>query len=171
MARPRTTDGAVKLPVRPDLRRVHVTLARIVLGTVFVFASIEKIADPDAFAAAVANYRALPAFPALAAATVVPWVELLCGFGLLSGTRVRGSALLISGMLVVFTGLVISALLRGLDISCGCFTLDPSAATVGWRKVAENVLLLAAAGLVLIGWREAPRFGQATEPRVDAGGD
>jgi hypothetical protein len=46
-------------------------------------------------------------------------------------------------MLVVFTLAVISAILRGLDISCGCFTQDPTAGKVGWMKVLQNTTLFA----------------------------
>lgn len=45
-------------------------------------------------------------------------------------------------MLSVFTVLVLSALWRGLDISCGCFTQDPKAELIGWKKVGENLLLV-----------------------------
>jgi hypothetical protein len=34
-------------------------------------------------------------------------------------------------------------LVRGLDISCGCFTQDPAAGKIGWTKVLENTELLA----------------------------
>jgi len=44
-------------------------------------------------------------------------------------------------MLSAFTVLVLSALWRGLDISCGCFSQDPTAEWIGWKKVGENLLL------------------------------
>ncbi len=44
-------------------------------------------------------------------------------------------------MLFVFTLAVIAALLRGLDISCGCFTQDPQAGKIGWMKVVQNLSL------------------------------
>ena len=64
------------------------------------------------------------------------------------GIFVRGSALLIGVMLVVFIIALSSALVRGLDISCGCFTLE------GGRKIAvttlvEDILLLAGAAIAL----------------------
>jgi uncharacterized membrane protein YphA (DoxX/SURF4 family) len=74
-------------------------------------------------------------------ATILPWVELLCGFAVLFGVLLRGSSLLLSTMLALFTLAVISALLRGLDISCGCFTQDPAAGHIGWMKVVQNTTL------------------------------
>jgi hypothetical protein len=44
-----------------------------------------------------------------------------------------------------FTILIVSALIRGLDISCGCFTQDPNAEKIGYRKILENV------GFILMG--------------------
>ena len=119
-----------------------VLVGRLMLGGVFVVASIEKIADPSAFATSIGNYRLVSPDVALVVATILPWLELFCGLGLLFGLAARGSALLASLMLFVFTAGVASALARGLDISCGCFTQDPSAGKMGTAKLAENALLL-----------------------------
>jgi len=125
------------------LQSTPVVLAgRLLLGGVFVVASMEKIADPSAFATSIGNYRLVSPDVALVVATILPWLELFCGLGLLFGLAARGSALLASLMLIVFTAGVASALARGLDISCGCFTQDPSAGKMGSAKLAENALLL-----------------------------
>lgn len=115
---------------------------RVFLGAVLVVASIDKIADPSAFAVSIDNYRILPQGLSLIIATFLPWVEILCGFALMFGLFVRGSSLLTAAMLVIFTAAVISGLLRGLDISCGCFTQDPNVSKIGWGKVAENTGLI-----------------------------
>ena len=118
-----------------------VLVTRVFIGLLFVFSSLDKIVDPSAFARSVANYGLLPSsFPAIIA-TVLPWVEILCGFAVLFGVFLRGSSLLLSAMIVVFTLAVMSALLRGLDISCGCFTQDPAAGHIGWMKVMQNTAL------------------------------
>ena len=112
--------------------------ARMVVGILFVVASADKIADPMAFAASIANYKLLPQTVNLLVATVLPWMELISGLFLVFGVLRNGAGLILSSLMAVFTALVISALARGLDISCGCFTQDPSAARIGWWKVAEN---------------------------------
>jgi len=131
---------------RDFARATFVLLARLVLGGVFVVASIDKIADPAAFAASIGNYRLVSNEIGLVAATVLPWLELFCGLALVSGIATKGSALLTFIMLILFTAGVASALARGLDISCGCLTQDPSAGRIGWTKLAENggLLLLSA---------------------------
>ena len=136
-------------PDRTSPQDILITLVRIVLGVVFIFVSIEKIADPTAFAASVSDYKIVSAGPALAIATVLPWIELLCGLGLLFGLFARGSALLALIMLSLFTAAVLSALWRGLDISCGCYTQDPTANRIGWWKIGENAAFIVMSFLVL----------------------
>lgn len=119
-----------------------VLLTRIFLGLLFVVGSLEKIVDPAAFAHSIGNYKLLPPWLPMTAATVLPWIELLCGFCLLFGIFIRGSSFLVSTLLIVFTLAVVSGILRGLDISCGCFTQDPAADKIGWMKVLQNSTLI-----------------------------
>jgi uncharacterized membrane protein YphA (DoxX/SURF4 family) len=120
-----------------------VLVVRVFIGLLFIISSLEKIVDPAAFAQSVANYKLLPASLPDIVATIMPWLELLCGFAVLFGVFVRGSSLLLSSMLIVFTLAVISAIARGFDISCGCFTQDPAAGKIGWMKVVQNSSLIA----------------------------
>jgi uncharacterized membrane protein YphA (DoxX/SURF4 family) len=113
-------------------------LTRLVIGTIFVSASIEKAADPASFAVMIENYKLLPPGASMFIASTLPWVELICGITVLLGVAVRGSSLVIGVLTVGFTVAVVSGVLRGLDISCGCYTLDPEVGKIGWRKVAEN---------------------------------
>lgn len=124
---------------------------RLLVGIVMVVASIDKIADPEEFGISIANYRILPDSLVLYPATILPWVELLCGLCLLSGLMVRGSSLLAATMLLLFTAAVVSALFRGLDISCGCFSQEPGGEVIGWWKIAENLGLICASLLLLRG--------------------
>jgi uncharacterized membrane protein YphA (DoxX/SURF4 family) len=124
---------------------ILVLLVRIFLGGLFVVASLDKIINPGAFAASILNYKIVGPTLAMLTATVLPSLELLCGLGLILGLYPRTSALLITAMLVVFTALVLSALFRGLDISCGCFTQDPNASKIGYYKILEN------SGMIILG--------------------
>jgi len=116
--------------------------ARIVLGFAFLVASVDKLASPELFARSIINYKILPHDPAMVIATILPWAEMLCSLCLIFGLATRGGSLLMGAMLFVFTVAVLSALARGLDITCGCFTQDPAAGKVGWMKLGENTLLL-----------------------------
>jgi hypothetical protein len=59
-------------------------LARLVLAGVFLAAAAPKIADPPAFAAAIANYRLFPDAAVNLIATVVPALELVGALALLT---------------------------------------------------------------------------------------
>ncbi len=122
--------------------KILILLVRIFLGGLFVVAGLDKITDSQAFANSVLQYRVIGPTLAMCIATILPSLELLCGMSLIIGIYPRGSTLLITIMLVGFTILVASALMRGLDISCGCFTQDPNASRIGYQKILENCGLI-----------------------------
>ena len=129
--------------------RRHLPAAvRIVLGAIFIYAALPKIADPVAFAGSVAAYRILPYFGSYLTAAVLPFLELLCGVLLVSGYRVRGGAALIALMNLVFIAALASAILRGLEIDCGCFEQE-GAKTSPWVALARDALFLAMSLYVL----------------------
>jgi putative oxidoreductase len=148
--------------MREILSNRYLLLAsRFVLGMVFLVAAVPKIAQPEAFAVSIEAYEILPTAVVNIVAVVVPWVELLCAVFLIGGARVRPSAALLGAMLLVFIVAISIAVLRGLNINCGCY--GGSVGTpVGWGKVLEDVALLVPAWLLL---RAAPGRG------VDAAGD
>lgn len=94
---------------------------RFVLGGVFVYAAVSKLQDPALFAASVAGYQILPGLFVNLFALLLPAMELVAGLALLATKWTRESALILLGMLGVFFVGLVQALVRGLDISCGCF--------------------------------------------------
>jgi len=94
---------------------------RLIVGGVFLWAGILKIFDPLEFAQGIANYRVFPRVITFFLALVLPWLEALCGIFLISGIFRNASSLLVSCLLAGFLVLITSAILRGLDIDCGCF--------------------------------------------------
>jgi uncharacterized membrane protein YphA (DoxX/SURF4 family) len=119
---------------------------RVVLGAMFVYAGVVKIADPAGFAQAIANYRILPAGLVHLAAVVLPWVELLAGASMVLGLFLPGGSLVVAGLMLVFACALGFDLWRGLDISCGCFGSTGDAIT--WWYVPRDLLLSGMAGLV-----------------------
>jgi uncharacterized membrane protein YphA (DoxX/SURF4 family) len=91
------------------------------IGALFLYAGAIKAADPARFSADITNYRLMPQLMAAAVALYLPWLEIVCGMGLIFQKLYRGALLILSGLCVVFLLALISALARGLDISCGCF--------------------------------------------------
>jgi hypothetical protein len=68
-------------------------------------------------------------------------VELVIGTALILGVGRRGGALVSALLLVIFMLAITAALLRGLDISCGCFNTDGGHA-VGLSLLLRDLLLL-----------------------------
>jgi uncharacterized membrane protein YphA (DoxX/SURF4 family) len=128
----------------------NILTARIFLGTLLVISSADKIADPAGFARSIEDYRLISGTAAMVAATIIPWIEMLSGLALMAGVIVQASALLSGTLLFVFTLAVISAVTRGLDISCGCFTQDPAVSRISWLKVGENIVLMAVAAFLYV---------------------
>jgi uncharacterized membrane protein YphA (DoxX/SURF4 family) len=105
--------------------------ARLVLGGVFIYAGVAKIASPREFAIIVTSYRILPEEMAVYAAYVLPWIELMLGTLLVVGLGVRKTALALSFLLFTFAGAVVIRYLQGSGGACGCFSLKAS----GWESL------------------------------------
>ncbi|MGD8878537.1 MAG: MauE/DoxX family redox-associated membrane protein [Syntrophobacterales bacterium] len=105
---------------------ITASVLRIVLGSVFIYASLDKIRHPDLFAEAVYNYQLLPDVTVNLVAILLPWLELLSGSLLVLGLWMEGSILILSGLMVVFIGALGINLARGLDVHCGCFITQSS---------------------------------------------
>ena len=141
---------------------IHWLLA-IIVGGVFVYASLSKIEDPQAFAKIIYHYQvigpsaSLGFVPANLTAVVLPWIELIAGVMLIVGLWRREAAIVTAVMLVVFVAAVGSTLARGIDIqNCGCFALDESGRSAGWKLIAGDLALLAAALVVALVPPRAP---------------
>src|SRR5258708_4780258 len=84
-------------PVKTVLSHQVLLLAsRLVLGSVFFVATMDKIAAPAAFAESVFAYGMVPYSLINIFSLVIPWIELLCGVFLVSGLLVRPSSALLS---------------------------------------------------------------------------
>jgi uncharacterized membrane protein YphA (DoxX/SURF4 family) len=123
-------------------------VCRLLLGGIFVYASIDKISHPAEFAKVVYNYQILPAMASNLTAMVLPWLELFAGLALLVGIWRAESSLTISLLLVVFIVALSVNLVRGVDIDCGCLSVGGGGRSISLVTIVEDVLLLAA-GMVV----------------------
>ena len=121
--------------------------ARILLGGIFLWASVTKVPDMAAFAESVANYRIVPPSLVPGVAAAVVGVEIAAGVALVLNVWARAAALVLSTLLAVFTVGLASALARGIDLSCGCF--GGNAPATWWTVLRDVVLLLLALGVAI----------------------
>ncbi|MDD5362662.1 MAG: DoxX family membrane protein [Ignavibacteria bacterium] len=99
-------------------------IIRLIIGAVFIYASVGKLFHPAEFAKAILRYELLPLGLVNIQAIIMPWVEFTLGILLITGIFKKGTLILASISLVMFLFALISAYARGLDISCGCFSLE-----------------------------------------------
>lgn len=110
------------------------------VSAILVVAAAFKIADPEGFALAISNYNLLPRQALQPVAYMLPAVEAVLAVAFFL-PRYRQAAWLLSlGLFLLFAGAVGSALVRGLDVSCGCFG---GAMKVSWLHLSGNLAMAA----------------------------
>lgn len=133
-------------------------LARWLLGAVFVYLGLNKALHPVDFLKLVRQYELVQSSPGLnTIAVILPWFEMFCGLLLVAGVAVRGTALLLTLMLVPFTVVVIRRALAiqsaqhipfcAVKFDCGCGTGEVFIC----RKVVENLVFLGVSIWLLAG--------------------
>jgi uncharacterized membrane protein YphA (DoxX/SURF4 family) len=142
-------------------------LARWFLGGLFIYMGLVKALDPVTFLKLVREYEMVGNSTLLnLIASVLPWFEVFCGVMLLTGVAVRGSALVLLGMLIPFTLIVLKRALAiasaegilfcAVKFNCGCGGGDVFIC----QKLIENtgLMLLAMLPLAGLGKKWALRF-------------
>lgn len=120
-------------------------VVRVTVGTVLLVAGFQKLGSAQSFAQEISNYRLLPEASIDLIAVTLPWFELLVGALLIVGLQTQVAALSASLLFLGFEVFIVSALVRGLNIDCGCFS---GASAVSWVHAVVDLLLLASAGLL-----------------------
>nr|WP_320049710.1 MauE/DoxX family redox-associated membrane protein [uncultured Desulfuromonas sp.] len=115
---------------------------RLMVAGVFLYAGSQKVLDPLSFAEAIGRYQLVPVWGNLLLASVLPMLEIVVAIALLLPRWWRAASLLSIALNTVFSVALLSAMIRGLSIDCGCF-----GGTVGlWSSLAAA--LLRATGLL-----------------------
>ncbi|MBU1194636.1 MAG: DoxX family membrane protein [Proteobacteria bacterium] len=120
-------------------------IIKLILGISFIYASFHKIEDPQAFARILYGYDIFPDASINILAITVPFVELVCGFSLISGWFPRSALLTINVLLSLFIVLIGFNLIRGHQFDCGCFSFDSQ------NQTASNIFLLIRDAFMLAG--------------------
>ncbi|MEK7475038.1 MAG: MauE/DoxX family redox-associated membrane protein [Candidatus Coatesbacteria bacterium] len=142
-------------------------LCRLILSAIFALAALGGLEHPKTFMRSVGDYQLLPPGLVPLAGATLPGVEALAALVLLLAVfrvpetpgrwraAVEGSELIVTGLLVVYTVGIASALLRGFQLDCGCFDFlgehlpfyKPSKAT-WWTVVRDLVMMVPGVWLV-----------------------
>lgn len=126
---------------------------RMFLGVIFLYAGIEKIIAPQEFALAVHHYQLLPAWSVNLVAVVLPWLEVITAICLIFGFFVRGASFSAALLFLIFATSLTINLVRGLDISCGCF--GGMSGGINWIYAVRDMILTGMSVFVLFfdrGW-------------------
>ena len=87
---------------------IATTLARWLIGALFLYMGLTKALHPVEFLKLVRQYEMVDAsFLLNSIAAGLPWFEVFCGLLLLFGVAVRGTALMLLIMLVPFTFIIL----------------------------------------------------------------
>ena len=129
----------------PTQRTVVSWLCRLALAGIYLYAAWPKLRDPAAFAKNIHDYQLLPGAFVNPMAIFLPWLEWWCGLAVLFIPALRRGAVLgIAAMTSVFIAAIASAMARGIDIDCGCFSTTGQGMRTGWLHLLLDAALLAA---------------------------
>ncbi len=128
---------------------------RLAIAGVFLFAGVEKWRGAHEFVEQIANYQFYP--------ELAPWVALLLPpFEVVSALAVlfmrrrwrQAGAVVMVGLLLMFTVAMARALVLGINIECGCF--GKGSPNIGPMSFVRNGLLIAVCVAILWLDRERP---------------
>jgi uncharacterized membrane protein YphA (DoxX/SURF4 family) len=131
-------------------------LTRWLVGGLFLYMGLDKAQHPVDFLKLVRQYDVVQSHLLLnLIAATLPWFEVCCGLLLLAGVAVRGTALVLGGMLVSFTAMVLWRAMAihaaggmpfcAIKFDCGCGTGEVFVC----RKLVENTLLTLLAAVLV----------------------
>ncbi len=119
---------------------------RLVLGGIFLVSGLAKIADPVRYLLTLREFRLLPGTMEVFLALYLPWLEFVLGLSTILGILHRTSALLIAGLNGLFILALVSVLIRGIEVDCGCFGLLADILHLpdlaDWKAVLRNLIFM-----------------------------
>ncbi|MFA5516408.1 MAG: DoxX family protein [Desulfuromonadales bacterium] len=125
-------------------------LMRWGLGGLFLYAGALKLSDPLAFAIQIEKYGVLPATWLDPVAWLLPIIELLAGLATILG--LRGGIEIMSLLLLAFLAILGYAWWSGMDVPCGCFSLEDVRHRYGILvAIVRDLFMLA--GAAFLYWR------------------
>jgi uncharacterized membrane protein YphA (DoxX/SURF4 family) len=132
--------------------------SRIVVGLVFIFSGTVKAVDPLGSAYKFTDY--FQAFHldylkpvALALAILLCTAELISGFSVLSGYKLKWGIWGVMILMLIFTPLTLILVINNPVSDCGCF--GDAIHMTNWQTFGKNLILMAFTIILFIGRKEA----------------
>ncbi|WP_035056933.1 DoxX family protein [Desulfuromonas sp. TF] len=130
-------------------------LLRWGLGGLFLYAGALKLSDPLAFAIQIEKFGLLPPNWLDPVALLLPIIEILAGLVTLLG--LRGGVETIGLLLLVFLAVLGYVWWSGMDVPCGCFSLEDVHHRYGILvAIVRDLFMLAGAAFLF--WRQRISF-------------
>lgn len=133
------------------IKKLLLDTIRLTLAFIFILASIEKLKNPYAFALSIDAYEVFPDLIINISTLLIPWFEMFIAFGLIFKFKLKANLILYNFLMFSFTILVIIAMMKGLDIECGCY--GESSSKVGLTKLIENIFIILACSIIYLNYR------------------
>lgn len=130
------------------LHQIVFCIATLLIAGILLFSAIEHLSNPYAFLLSVLRYSVVSGTLAEWTAMVLPAFQFSLAIVMLSFSLPRLSSTLAACLLLFFTLLQMSALIRELDISCGCF--GSFSESISWWTVGRNLALLSVCLLLCV---------------------
>lgn len=130
-----------------ELKKYIFEFLRLILAFLFILSALEKFKSLENFALNVDAYQIFSTSLVNLITLIIPWLELFIGFGLLFKFKLKANLILYLFLMFSFTTMIFIAMIKGLDIECGCF--GESSTKVGIYKLIEN-LIIVSLNLVLL---------------------
>lgn len=135
------------------LPSILITLLRILLGAILLFAGIAKLSNFGAFLINVDSYQMLPTVFVKPISYLLVSAEITLGMALIIGYFSRGACILSSVLFLVFGLVLANVVLKKLpiaDCECGNFLFSlldvlglQISTTVNWKTVFMDIVLAA----------------------------
>lgn len=118
---------------------------RFVLGGVFLYSCVEKIADPDGFAKILQSYEIFPKWSVSVITHLLPVGEFMLGAFILFHVFPRISLISAQALLSAFILILIAGKIMGHVGNCGCFSTGSTTSSSLAIGIAKNIVLIAIA--------------------------
>lgn len=139
--------------IQTNSRVVILRLLALAVGVILCRSSMYHVGNNYAFLATVYSYQLNDQLSGLLVASVLPYLQLMVGLGLLFFQQIQKPSFAIAaGLFLIFSTVQTITWWRGLNISCGCFS-PAGESRIGLESISLPLGLAIAS---LIGWRLSP---------------